>query len=100
MEILNLKNLILNKSLPDFYIFTGKQVIRNMYLEQVELNFNTKVLNNINDYIKLQLSKLKEEDIIYIIYNDLDFLDNVNDWNFRFKNLILVYDSINKGSKF
>ena len=100
MEILNLKNLILNKSLPDFYIFTGRQVVRDMYLEQIELNFNTKILNNVNDYIKIQLSKIKEENIIYIIYNDEDFLNNSESWSFRFKNLILVYDSITKSSKF
>lgn len=100
MEWEQLKKNILNKNLPNLVILTGDDYLVNAYLEQIRNNFTTKTLNNIQNYFDTIQSKTNNIDTVYILKNDATIKENVNIWNYTYKNIVIVFDKLDKKTKF
>lgn len=110
MELLELKNKIIKKEIPNILIFIGEEVlIRDTYLEKIKsvLNLETRKCDSLagiaNKLINLTLDK---SSYLYIVEDDKNLLnesiiEKLKDKNFSLNNkLILVYNYLDKRSKF
>ena len=114
MTLMELKEHISkSKTIDGLYIFTGEEtVILNAYIDKIVKKSGYKLVNTEN--VKSVYSQLKsilqlyKDNSVFVICDDKDFISwTDNEWD-KLNNkkliknniIILVYDSINKGSKF
>lgn len=102
MEFLELKNKILKKELPDFFIFAGDSDLINIYLDKIKEFKEVKVLTSIKDYLNIKQSKINiiDNDYVYLIKEDEIFKENSSLWNNNYPNLIFIYTNLKKTDKF
>lgn len=109
MELIDLAKQLKEKSLDNFYIFTGPEVaIMDVYLDRIA---KTSGLIRVRaDSVACFVSRLKlrnalSRSVIYVVRDDSDFMKAENDWRkviemIGSNKIILLYSSIDKRSKF
>lgn len=100
MEWEELKKGILNKTLPNLVILTGNEYLVNVYIQQIKSNFTSKNLITIQNYFDNICSKTNNDDVVYILKDDDIIKENTSIWNYPYKNLVLIFDKLDKKTKF
>lgn len=100
MEWEELKKGILNKTLPNLVILTGNEYLVNVYIQQIKSNFTSKNLTTIQNYFDNICSKTNNDDVVYILKDDDIIKENTSIWNYAYKNLVLIFDKLDKKTKF
>ena len=109
MEITTIQKQIKDKSVNNFYIMSGEEIaVQDIYIKKIaeckQLNIlRADTIAEIT--IKLNNKAFISSNYCYIIHNDNDFLKAENSWDKVISSignniLILVYDNIDKRSKF
>lgn len=80
MEFLELKNKILKKELPEFFILTGDSDLINIYLDKIKEFKEIKLLTSIKDYLSIKQNKVNiiDKDYVYLINEDNTFKENTS----------------------
>ena len=107
MEVIDLKNLIKSKQIPNFMVFTGEEyMVQKIYIQQIAKvqNLTVKYIDAVADIAKQLGSKsLFSEHYLYVVRDDKDFMQgNVKDVIDRLKSdmLILMLTTLDKRLKF
>lgn len=108
MNLIELKNQIINKQIESVYYFTGSEwKIMNIYIHKIAEITNSKItyINSIKEAINdIKQTSLLTPKTIYVIQEDKDYILNDRLWdkiNTINKNIIIfVYNTIDKRSKF
>lgn len=111
MQLAELKQQLMNKTINPLYIFTGPEIaIMNVYIDKIATLANTDV-KRVDSVVsisnKVQNRALTPKLSTYIVRNDKDYTTQENVWNklvngtLQHDNIIiLVYDNLDKRSKF
>lgn len=111
MQIHELKEQLVKKTLQPLYIFTGEEIaIGNIYIDKIAAIMNTKPkrVDSVGSIFgKLQNQSLTNKPSCYVIRDDKEYLaqdkiwDNLNNGLVQGDNvIILVYTNLDKRSKF
>lgn len=111
MQLYELKEQLLKKTLQPLYIFTGEEMaVANIYIDKIANIMNTKPIRAesvASIYGKLQNKSLMNKANCYVIRDDKEYLsqdkvwDNLNNGIVQGDNIIiLLYTNIDKRSKF
>lgn len=109
MNILDVKNQIISKSVDKFYVFTGEErSILNIYVHKIfeVANQQMQVIDSVSQATTRTTFSLLGEVPGYVCYDDFSFLDDEKLWDdFQDKLgedsvLVVVYSKIDKRSKF
>jgi DNA polymerase III delta subunit len=108
VELAELKNSILNRKLNNFYIFTGDELgLIDLYLSEMKkvLKCQEERQENVYDYISTGRIKsfIPVGNKLVIIREDKKFTTQEEIWDKLFRrrgNVVLIYSSIDKRSKF
>ena len=109
MEITTIQKQIKDKSVNNFYIMSGEEIaVQDIYIKKIaeckQLNIlRADTIAEIT--IKLSNKAFISSSYCYIVHNDNDFLKAENSWDKVISSignniLILIYDNIDKRSKF
>ena len=108
MEIIELRQQIIDKDLKHLYIFTGDEIkVKNIYIDQINSIVNLPIVYT-DSFAKIKnrifTKSFLSQDSVYIVINDKNFIADeknfkdlltpVNDY------ILFIYDSIDKRSKF
>lgn len=104
MELVQLKHDIKTKKLKKFYIFTGTELgVMGIYISEIG---NVLKADSVADiWKKLTVKNLKNESYVFCVKDDKDFLKNTElhnelDKTIKYGTLILIYQEMDKRSKF
>lgn len=104
MELVQLKQDIKSKKLKKFYVFTGTELgVMGIYLSEIG---NVLKADSVADiWKKLTVKNLKNESYVFCVRDDKDFLKNTElhnelDKTIKYGTLILIYQEMDKRSKF
>jgi DNA polymerase III delta subunit len=111
MQIYELKEQLVKKTLQPLYIFTGEEIaIGNIYIDKIAAIMNTKPkrVDSVGSIFgKLQNQSLMNKPSCYVIRDDKEYLaqdkiwDNLNNGLVQGDNvIILIYNNLDKRSRF
>ncbi len=102
MEFLELKNKLLQKELPEFFILAGDTDLITIYLDKIKEFKDIKVLSSIKDYLNIKQSKVNiiNDDCFYLLIDDDTLKTTPSLWGIKYNNLICVYTDLKKTDKF